>query len=180
MFAYRILEETETEPVLLERVKKHVRVLHNFEDDYLTGLIPVARIYCELFTNRAFIEKRVIFKTDFQEVLKLPLPPFKSVVSVSLITGRKKEVLQAESYFIEPLAEPAEMELEAGKPGDKIEVEYITGAIPSPPVKHAILICIADLFTNRETVKDGRHYTLPLSAKALLNQVKIKGGEVCG
>lgn len=63
------------EPVSLSLLKKHLRVEHEDEDDYLMSLVGAARQYCELRTDRCFIDTRLEMTLDtFPAALELPLP----------------------------------------------------------------------------------------------------------
>lgn len=44
-----------TEPVTLERVKTHLRVVDDSEDEYIAALITAAREYAEKYQNRVFV-----------------------------------------------------------------------------------------------------------------------------
>lgn len=48
-------EDPAVEPITLDQAKKHCRVDHDEDDDYIESLIVAARIHAEKYTNRAFI-----------------------------------------------------------------------------------------------------------------------------
>lgn len=75
----RKIVQPAVEPVSLAQAKKHLRVEHEDEDDYILGLLTAARQYCELRTDRCFIDTRLEMKLDTFPAdleLPLPLPPF--------------------------------------------------------------------------------------------------------
>ena len=51
----KLIVAPSTEPVTLTEVKSQLRIDSTTEDTYLNTLILVAREYCELVQNRAFI-----------------------------------------------------------------------------------------------------------------------------
>ena len=57
MDGLNIIEASETEPITLEEVKSHLRILTNDEDTLISSYISAARIWSEKHINRSFVEK---------------------------------------------------------------------------------------------------------------------------
>lgn len=187
------------EPVSLAEVKKHVRVEHEDEDDYLLGLVMAARQYCELRVDRCFIDTRLemtldTFPADIE--LPLPLPPFSPTVGRQEIEIKFKNVTLQELTVTE--VEPTIV----SAPGTFLAHRSATPAMLTPNVngywpvtgpirsavtirwwagygdsgakvprgiRHAILMLAGHWYLNREAVAPGSMGTVPLGVDELLS-----------
>ena len=75
------------EPLSLALAKEHLRVDSSFttDDNLIQGLITAARIYCEEFQNRAYLQQTWdLWLDDWPSVnfIDIPLPPLQSVSSI--------------------------------------------------------------------------------------------------
>lgn len=187
------------EPVSLAEVKKHVRVEHEDEDDYLLGLVMAARQYCELRVDRCLIDTRLemtldTFPADIE--LPLPLPPFSPTVGRQDIEIKFKNVTLQELTVTE--TEPTIV----SSPGTFLANRASTPAVLTPNVngywpvtgpirsavtirwwagygdsgakvprgiRHAILMLAGHWYLNREAVAPGSMGTVPLGVDELLS-----------
>ena len=63
------------EPVTLRQLKRHLRIEHDEEDEYLLSLIGAGRVYAETRCDRCFIDTQLEMQTDtFPAAIELPLP----------------------------------------------------------------------------------------------------------
>lgn len=79
------------EPVTLTDQKEHARILHNYEDTYLEGLIALSRAYCEKHLGQSFVTQTWEMKldrwpyyenTNRHAAIQLPYGPLQAVSSV--------------------------------------------------------------------------------------------------
>lgn len=155
-------------PVGLDEVKKHLRLDHSFEDDYLEHLIKVGTLQVEKYLGRSLI------KQTWQLVchnhgggretneIRLPNPPILDVVSIhALYPNEVKKPIKR--YMVNSsLQVPV---LTVGSSFDVIEVIYDTGygaGADSVPydLKQAILIAISELYEHRGNFVIDNHNTL--------------------
>lgn len=121
----------EVEPVTLAEAKKHLRVEHEDEDEYIFGLVQAARQYCEQRTDRCFVDTRLEMKLDTFPAdleLPLPLPPFSPTASRQEIEIKFLNVQLQELSVVE--AQP----VIASSPGTFIANRSATPAVLTPNV----------------------------------------------
>ncbi len=74
------------EPISLTEAKAHLRVTDTNEDTLITALITVARGWVENYTRRVLVLSDLEWTLDqFDSLLRLPLSPLRSVVSINYV-----------------------------------------------------------------------------------------------
>ncbi|CAO5675549.1 MAG: hypothetical protein HEEMFOPI_01094 [Holosporales bacterium] len=153
----KIIDKLDHLPVTLEAVKTHLRIEEAHDDDYLLHLIETATAYVEQHTNRFLLTKKIHYigqakqHADGAFCLNLPGGCIQDILSVYMIVDHAHRQLIKRFYVRDTDISPKLMIY--GK-GDIYEVTYTSGygdhahAIPSP-LRHAILLVIADLYENR-------------------------------
>jgi uncharacterized phiE125 gp8 family phage protein len=157
-------------PVTLAEAKLYARIDCTDEDDLITTLIQVATDYIERYLNRQLITATYVGSLDSfpSETLKLPKPPFLSVVSLTYInssgarTGVSTSVYETnengmygELYLARNQSWPTDAECRE----NSIEVTFTAGYGSSAddvpdPIKHAIKMLILDMYERREAQVD--------------------------
>lgn len=157
------------EPITLTEAKAHLRVDGTDEDAYITSLIAVARMACELEARRAFVTQTFdLFLDCWPDAcgIKIPRPPLQSVTSLSYTdyAGNVTTLVANTDYVVDANSEPGRVLPAYGKfwptallqPGGAIKVRFVAGfglAVAVPDLyKHAIKLTIGHLFENREDV----------------------------
>ncbi len=180
-----------TEPVTLTEAKKQIEISSsvNAEDDtYITGLIPVARIWCEDHTDRGLIDQSWTLHLDCwpaDGVILLNRGPVSSVTSLKYIDvdGDQQTLVAGTDYQSDVVSEPGRILVEPGAawPGleagrvNAVEVIFVAGygaAAANVPddYKHAIKLLVAHWYEHREDASDGKPpSSIPMGAKALLS-----------
>lgn len=169
MILKQVLTPSE-EPITLAEAKAHLRVDGTDENDYITSLITVARLACELEARRAFVEQTFdLFLDcwpDSECGIKVPRPPLQSVTSLSYTdyAGNVTALVANTDYVVDTNSEPGRILPAYGKfwptallhPGGAIKVRFVAGygiAEDVPDIyKHAIKLTIGHFFENREDV----------------------------
>jgi len=127
------------EPLTLTEVKLHLRLdSGTAEDTLLTGLIKVAREYCETFQRRAYITQTWRYWLDkwpdpisalhlYSSVkvnmphlaptdIKIPLPQLQSVTAITYYdTPDAPSTMAASDYFVDTVSAPGRVVLTYGK-----------------------------------------------------------------
>lgn len=158
----------------MSEAKRHLKVedAETADDDLITTLITVARQNAETVTRRALITQVWYFYlADWPEkdYIEIPLPPLQSVASVKYKdTEGAESVFAATDYIVDTKSTPGRIVLAYGKtwpsatlyPTNPITVEFTCGygtsgtSVPAA-IKQAMLVDIADLYQQRETVITG-------------------------
>lgn len=159
---HKLIEPPAEEPVSLQETRTHLR-LETGEDDYIAGLIVVARRFCEAFQSRAYVTQTWdLFMDAFPAgCIKIPLPPLQSVEFIKYKdSSGDLQTLNSSEYLMDPYSEPGLIFRAYGKSWpatypevNSVQIRFVAGhgdAADIPPeVKHAILLKIADLYEHR-------------------------------
>jgi uncharacterized phiE125 gp8 family phage protein len=187
------------EPVSLAELKSHCRVEYDDEDELLQGLLSAARQYCELRTDRCFVDTRLELKVDtFPAAIEfpLPLPPF------SPTTGRQAIEVEYLNSELNVLTMAETQPVITSSPGTFIAARDSTPCVLTPNVngywpvtgpvraavtvrwwagygdsgqsvprgiRHAILMLAAHWFLQREAVTPSSQNTVPYGVDELLS-----------
>jgi len=178
------IAEPMSEPLTLEEVKAHLRVLHMSEDDYITGLIRTAREMAEEDTKRSLLQQgwrllldRVpsVWEDEWWDgvrdgaisqseasAIELPRPPLQTVTHIKTYNDADvATVFAASNYFVETASDPGRIALRrsgvwpyADRQTSGFEIQFVAGyanaaTVPSP-IKHGMMLLIAELYRNRE------------------------------
>lgn len=83
--ALKLITPSVREPLSLALAKSHLRVDSTDDDNLIQGLITAARVHCEGFQNRAYLQQTWDLWLDAWppgDHIDIPLPPLQSVESV--------------------------------------------------------------------------------------------------
>ena len=166
MMALKLITPPASEPVSLDEAKAYLRIDTSDEDAIISGLITVAREYCESFQNRAYLTQTwELSFDDFPDMpIRLPRPPLVSVESVKVIDSTGEEtVLDPSDYIVDTDSEPGRIAFAQGKcwpsvelrPVNAVKIRYTAGygdsnKVPQS-VKQAMLIYIAHRYENPDS-----------------------------
>lgn len=181
----KLITPPTTEPVSLAEAKAHLRVDGADEDALIDGLITAARQHAEVFTRRAFITQTwelVLDGWPNKESIEIPLPPLRSIVSVTYTDMDGVNTLwDAANYIVDTDSEPGRLVLDYEKtwpavtlqPAGGIRIRFEAGyggsADVPQAIKQAMLLHIGFLYEQREAVTVGNIVNrLPLAYDALL------------
>lgn len=181
----QVTDETEiTELITIPVLKRHLQVEHNDDDTYITEISTAARAYVEDHTSRCVMNRSYqLTMDDFCEfeVPVSPVDPNSIAISyqdtdnvtqtftgfvVSTLNGVAKVRLAYQQSWPDHLAgdDVITVTFDAGYVANK-------GFMPDP-IKHAIKQIVASMYHQRTDTSETREYTLPLSAKYLLQPYK--------
>ena len=114
----KIIESPKTEPVSLDELKRHLRIVHDDEDDTLLTYLKSATRYAEsTLTWRSFVEQELELTLDgFQDEIRLPRPPLQEVVSVKYFDkGNTEQTVDTDVYIVDTDSEPGRVIRANGK-----------------------------------------------------------------
>lgn len=180
---YEVVAPPDAEPVRLEEVKTHLRLIPNDDtedEDILRPLITTAREYCENVTGRALaVQTLAAYPAANQRAVTLPRPPLLEVVGVTahLADGTETE-LDATAYAVDRLAGVVWLQtlpdgLRAIHP---VQITYRAGYEKLPAtLRQAILLLVGHWYENREAVEVGAIASVEVghSVRALIHQYKV-------
>lgn len=130
-------------------------------DAELTRLITVARNHVEKYCGIRIGAQTIVAKCDsFDDLARLPDAPVASITSIEYIdTDGAQQTLATSVYELRADDLEAAVVLKfnqswpAIQPGSRITVTAVVGYVTAPPaVHHAMLVRIADHFTDHEAV----------------------------
>jgi uncharacterized phiE125 gp8 family phage protein len=100
--ALKLITPPTREPVSLALAKSHLRVDSTDDDNLIAGLITAARVYCEQFQNRAYLEQVWDLWLDAwpdEDHIDIPLPPLQSVTSIKYYDTDDTEYTFGTDYY---------------------------------------------------------------------------------
>lgn len=149
-----VISIEESNLITLAEAKKHLRILHTREDDYITSLIPVVSQMIEESIDRTIIGKELRFSSMKSNLYYLGDYTIESIDSVKLyfegefVTDTNDYTLKGKSVTVTDTTGY-----------DSIEIEFsVSTDYPVIPTafKQGALLLLADLFNNRQEIVLGR------------------------
>lgn len=194
--AHRLITPPESEPLEVEEVRDHLRIVTTTEDSYLEALISAARSMAEQYTNRALITQTWDVALDaFPEYFEIPWAPLQAVQSLTYLNGDGTTELYnsisspqvgIESYIIDTWSQPARLALPYGGtwPSHYTQANSVvlrivagygdTGADVPAPIRQAMLLLIGHWYEHRESVSEVQNLAeMPQGAIWLLNPYRV-------
>lgn len=159
----------EKEPISIQEAKTHLRVSSNSDDNYISTLIKAARIYAEKYTNRTLITQTWDWYLDYfcSDLLILPKSPVQSITSITYSDGNNEtQTLSSSLYQLDIYSREARLVPVYGtvwpsvySKMNAVKIRMVVGYgdpkdVPDT-IKQGILVCIADMYDNRETLIKG-------------------------
>jgi len=136
----KIIESPKTEPVSLDELKRHLRIVHDDEDDTLLTYLKSATRYAEsTLTWRAFVEQELELTLDkFADEIRLPRPPLLEVTSFTYFDkDNVEQTVDSDIYIEDTDSEPGRIIKADGKiwPSDlrqinAVKIRYKAGYPP--------------------------------------------------
>ncbi len=152
------------EPLTLDDVKTHLRIDHDNDDAFVTGLIAAARQMCEQHTRRALITRTYGLFLDAWpkdcRALFLPNPPLIDVIAINTYgSDDAPTAFDENSYFVDTAGMVGRIVMKntvptATRDVNGIEIRYKAGygATPAsvpPALRQGLRQLIAHLYENR-------------------------------
>ncbi len=176
----------EVPPVTLSDAKAHLRVDGSDEDALISWLIETATAHIEHGYGLALITQGVtIIRDDWPDswFVELPLTPVQSVSSITVFEADGGGIaFDAGHWFTDTISHPPRIVLhgtapwpQPGRRANGIEIAVMAGYGDVPadvpePVRHALLLLVAQWFEQREPVSmDAAPNEIPDSVSTLLN-----------
>lgn len=167
------------EPITLNEVKDHLRIIHDDEDTLIETYIKAATQHAEgVLTWRSLITRT--YEAKFKEfprgsnALYLPRPPLQEVISIEYDGGTVTEYVISPDGYVYPTEDwPQE---------EDITVTYKAGYGDEPSdvpddIRAGIFLLTAHFYENREPVAIGSTVTsIPFTVEALLSPHRAWGG----
>jgi uncharacterized phiE125 gp8 family phage protein len=166
------------EPVTIGELKAHLRLSSTDEDDYLTGLITVARIEAENYMKRQIMPATYkLTINDFAgdtEAIELSRPPLSTVSSNLVITYTDEDsaiqTLSVTAYTVDtaswcPKVRPSydnEWPDDVLDYPNSVSIQYVSGyasrdKVPEP-IKHWIKMKAGAMYEYREPMIEGKSF----------------------
>lgn len=182
------------EPVTLAEAKAQLRVVTSHEDVDIARMIVAAREAAEQYTRRAFVAQ--VWEAGYERfpdcgVFELAKPSLISVVSVSYTDDDDVEqtLVAGTDYTVDTYSEPGRVIRRTGvtwptitEAGIRVRVRFMAGFpqgegspgddtenVPEP-IRHAILLHVAEMFENRDTAA-----AMPDACESLLHPYRVYG-----
>lgn len=164
-----------SEPVTIGEIKAHLRISSTDEDDYLSGLITVARSEAENYMKRQIMPATYKYTIDDfpgdTGVIELSMPPLSTVSSNLVITyiddDSAVQTLSATAYNVDtaswcPKIRPSydnEWPDTVLDYANSVSIQYVTGyasrdKVPHP-IKHWIKMKVGAMYEHREPLIEG-------------------------
>ena len=186
--AYIITSAPASEPLTTAEAKAHMNVTIADDDSYIDSLIVAARDYVQDIIRRSLITQTLAasFDSFAADCFELERGPVQAVNSITYIdTLGVTQTLPVSDYLVDMVSSPPRITPAYGKSWpdtrdqiNAVTVTYVAGygnaaAVPQP-IKQAMLLYIAHLYENRESVITGTSVTeAPQSVRALLSPYKV-------
>jgi uncharacterized phiE125 gp8 family phage protein len=143
-------------PVTLREVKNHLRIDHNYEDEYLEIIINGGVKFIENHIQKTLITKTyqlINHRSNSETLLQsipLPMGPVGQIISVNRLVGTQKVAIKR--YFLDTKHSVNYLECSGDYP--VVEITYTAGYglkkdVPCD-IKQALLLQIAEFYEKRE------------------------------
>lgn len=163
----KILTQTALSTVLtLTEVKRQCRVFTDFEDDYLTSLIPVYADLAQSYTNRMLTEgTAVVAIEEYSPVILLPYGEVTEVTKVEL------DGVESTAFTFDDVTQKVKI----SEPYSECKIYFSCGYVGIPDVvKAAICMMISTAYNNRDDVVVGQTIAeMPRRSLDLLDRVRL-------
>jgi len=185
-FGLTLVTAADTEPITVAEAKVQCKVDGTDEDDYISGLISMAREHVEGWLGRRLVTqtwdyKRDCFPVGDREII-IPYGPVQSITSITYVdSAGDSTVMSSSDYTLDtasftPRVYPVYNEIwpVARDVRNAITIRYVAGygaytAVPSQ-IRHAIKLLVAQMYKEREPVVVGTIVSkLPYAIENLLN-----------
>ena len=194
--AVKIVVPPATEPVALNLLRDHLRIVHDDEDHVLEQYLSAARMYAETtLCWRAFITQDLELVFDrwpgrYQQEVRLPRPPLQEVLSVKYKDRDNVEhTIHEDDYIVDVDSEPGRVIPVTSWPSglakaNGIRIQYRAGYGDTPDdvpteIRQGILILAGHFFEVREPVVIGTSVmVVPMTVESLLMPFRCWGGDV--
>ncbi len=137
----------------LEKMKTHLRIDHDEEDDLIKSLMNATREYAEKTLCWRTFEKQTLKLTRDMtaQKIKLPMPPFIKVVEVKVIDGETITLDESDYEVVSEGEEASVRGLSGGK--GKVEITYQAG-YENPPEEYRLWqrMMVAHYYENRQAI----------------------------
>lgn len=172
--------------VTLAEAKRHLRVLHDDEDDLIGELSWVATEAVQDMTGRQLIEatwRQDQAGASGRDLVRLERVPVLRLVGVSYKNAAEETVTPTpwdwqeigadEKWFVQPTVGFAWPD--AAPVVDALQITYVAGYGPDPadvpaPLRHAVLMMLAHFYQRREAVTEGvRVAETPLAVQHIVD-----------
>jgi hypothetical protein len=157
-----------SEIITVQNVKDYVRIDTAFDDNIITYMISMARIWCENYISRDIVSKnRTYYLDSTNGTFDLPFGPVSSIQEVKIdgTVTVDYEILGLDNETIE---------LDGGY-DERVLITYVTLGINDNLVKQAMLQLVSTYYDNRADFNssDSQDITeIPTSAKTILTSYK--------
>tara|TARA_R110000851_G_scaffold30062_3_gene82172 strand:+ start:3023 stop:3655 length:633 start_codon:yes stop_codon:yes gene_type:complete len=179
----------------LASAKEHLRIGHNDDDTYITRLCKAAQLVCENYCGSSFSVMEWNFTCDtWEQTMEIPeVSGIRLITSIQYMDNADPSVQQtwaASNYLLENISQRSRIILVDGKsyPSLRNGVGNIKILLVGQPVWNvafttdlnevafqAVLITIADMYENRQSVVVGRIASkIPKTAQYLLDTLRIQ------
>jgi len=175
----------ESEPISLDELKTHLKILHDSEDAFLDTLIAAARGHLEKTCGSAFAaQTREGYLAGFPNARAIMLP--EPAASLSSIKYRDRDgneqTLPASVYHFEPAGFCGRVDLLEGQqwPATQphpraVTLRWVAGsAEAAEDIKHAMKLLCGHWYFNREIAGDSRA-NAPFAVEALVQKYRTHG-----
>mgnify|MGYP003131877846 CR=1 FL=1 len=174
--------------VTTDEAKTHLRILHNDDDTYITSLTKAAQLTAEYYINRDLTTCNWLYKCDVWEQSKtIPYSGVKTITKIEYYNDNGVlTTWQLANYYLDTSIFPNRICLHDNK-----EYPTLRDGIGNVHIyfntttkdfggnlelaKQAVLIMIADMYENRQSVIVGRiASSIPKTSGYLLDTLKIQ------
>lgn len=195
----KVITPPTVEPVSVEEIKDHLRIINDEEYSYLEGLIQAAREYCEAHSNRSYVQQTLVKTFDEwpEFPVELPRPPLMSVEKIEYkdsegtLTEWSASNYAVDEYSFMPkvyLADDYSMPNDTLYPTNAIQITYKAGYEPDDSgdttdytanvparFKHAIKLLCGEWYSNREEIVNtgAVPQSIPDGVKSLLGVDRV-------
>ncbi len=193
--AVELITAPSIEPITYQEVIKHLN-MPSFDEDvdessmaYIETLIAAVRADAEDYTNRKFITQTWKYYLDDwpdENYIEVPYNPLQSISSVTVLSSEAiSSSFSSTSYLVDTKSLRGRIILDYGEswpittlyPMNPIQIQFICGYGDLPEdvperIRQAILIQIADLYQNRQTILQGQNIQRLDTYERLLNPFK--------
>lgn len=171
-------------PVSLAEAKAHCRVSHGSEDTLITGLIVAAESMVEDYIGRSLMTQTWRYTPGgLARRIELPRGPVQSITAFEYVDSDEvTQVVDAALYAEDFDANPPALERKPdqiwpvlGNVVTPVSITYVTGyAVLPGAIKQAILMLVANWYSNREAIlTGGSAVEMPFGTMKLLRPFRL-------